>query len=422
LFSFSFIFSLPNMRGFTLLLLLAFVCAVAAEIHYKETFSPDWKERWVVSDWKKSDGTAGTWVRTSGDWYGDKEAAEGIQTSQDARFYAISSKMAKPFSNVGKDLVVQFAVKHPQGIDCGGGYIKLLPADVEQKHFNGEAPYDIMFGPDVCGTSTKRVHVIFNYKGKNHLIKKDIKCETDKLTHVYTLIVRPDQTYEVQIDGDKKESGSLLEDWDFLPAKTIKDPSVSKPADWVDDAQMDDPADTKPADWDNTPKQIPDPEAEKPEDWDDEADGEWEAPQIDNPEYKGEWKPKKIANPSYKGKWVHPEIPNPEYTEDKTIAAYTNIGAVGFELWQVKAGSIFDDILVTDSAAEAKAYLDATWGKNHAAEKQMFDDAEKAKQAKDEADRKKAEDDKKSADAAKKADEDDDDDDDEEKKKSHDEL
>lgn len=56
----------------------------------------------------------------------------GIQTTQDARFYGITSKLETPFSNVGKDLVLQFAVRHPQKIDCGGGYIKLLPADVDQ--------------------------------------------------------------------------------------------------------------------------------------------------------------------------------------------------------------------------------------------------------------------------------------------------
>lgn len=32
-------------------------------------------------------------------------------------------------------------------------------------------------GPDICGYSTKKVHVIFNYKGTNHLIKKEIKCK-----------------------------------------------------------------------------------------------------------------------------------------------------------------------------------------------------------------------------------------------------
>ncbi len=29
-------------------------------------------------------------------------------------------------------------------------------------------------GPDICGPGTKKVHVIFNYKGKNHLINKDL--------------------------------------------------------------------------------------------------------------------------------------------------------------------------------------------------------------------------------------------------------
>jgi len=406
-----------------LLMLLGTLALVSATVHFKEQFTDDgWQSRWVVSDWKKSEGTAGEWKRVTGDWYGNKEDAWGLQTSQDARFYAISSKFDKPFSNEGKDLVVQFAVRHPQKIDCGGGYIKLLPSTVDQKNFNGDSPYHIMFGPDVCGTSTKRVHVIFNYKGKNHLIKKDIKCETDQLTHVYTLIVRPDQTYEVRIDGERKDGGSLLEDWDFLPAKTIKDPNVSKPKDWVDEAQIADPNDVKPADWDNTPKQIPDPEAEKPEDWDDEADGEWEAPMIDNPEYKGEWTPKKIANPAYKGKWVHPEIANPEYKEDNTLGVYDDIGAVGFELWQVKAGSIFDDIFVGDSVTESEQFLKDTWAKNKAGEKAMFDDAEKARTAKEEADRKAAEDARKKAESDAKKDEDEDEDDEKEDKPKHDEL
>ena len=45
----------------------------------------------------------------------------GIQTSQDARFYAASASFDK-FSNADKTLVVQFTVKHEQKIDCGGGY------------------------------------------------------------------------------------------------------------------------------------------------------------------------------------------------------------------------------------------------------------------------------------------------------------
>ncbi len=114
---------------------------------------------------------------------------------------------------------------------------------------HGESPYLIMFGPDICGPGTKKVHVIFSYKGKNHLIKKEIRCKDDVFTHFYTLIVQPDNTYEVLIDNEKVESGSLEEDWDFLPPKTIKDPEAKKPEDWDERATIADPDDTKPEDW-----------------------------------------------------------------------------------------------------------------------------------------------------------------------------
>lgn len=80
----------------------------------------------------------------SGDWYGDKEQSKGLQTSQDARFYAITSKFDKTFDVTGKDLVFQFSIKMPQKMDCGGGYAKLLPAGADQKNFNGETPYYVM--------------------------------------------------------------------------------------------------------------------------------------------------------------------------------------------------------------------------------------------------------------------------------------
>ena len=62
---------------------------------------------------------------------------------------------------------------------------------------HGDSEYNIMFGPDICGYSTKKVHVIFRYNGENHLIKKDIKCKDDELTHIYTLVVTPDNKYKV---------------------------------------------------------------------------------------------------------------------------------------------------------------------------------------------------------------------------------
>lgn len=84
-------------------------------------------------------------------------------------------------------------------------------------------------------------------------------------------------------------------------------------------------------------------------------DGEWEAPSIENPAYKGEWKPKQIDNPAYKGEWVHPKIANPEYILDEAVYDYDSFGAIGIDIWQVKSGSIFDDILITDDLSEAVA-------------------------------------------------------------------
>jgi len=53
----------------------------------------------------------------------------------------------------------------------------LFGSDLNQKDMHGDSPYLIMFGPDICGPGTKKVHVIFNYKGKNLLTTKDIRCK-----------------------------------------------------------------------------------------------------------------------------------------------------------------------------------------------------------------------------------------------------
>merc|ERR1712173_132848 len=321
------------------------------------------------------------------------EKDKGIKTSQDAKFYGLSAKFDK-FSNEGKNLVVQFTVKHEQNIDCGGGYAKIFPCDFDGKDTHGETPYNIMFGPDICGPGTKKVHVIFNYKEKNHLVKEEIRCKDDVYTHLYTLIVKPDNTYEVLIDNEKAESGSLEEDWDMLPAKKIKAPEAKKPEDWVDNAKMDDPEDSKPEDWDK-PEHIADPHATKPDDWDDEMDGEWEPPQIDNPEYE----------------------------EDNTLYSFDSFCGIGFDLWQVKSGTIFDNVLITDDVEAAKKQGEDLWKATSEAEKKMkeIQDEEEKKKADEEAKNSEPEDDE-DADDEEFDDEDEDADDKEDADEAHDEL
>jgi calreticulin len=265
----------------------------------------------------------------------------------------------------------------------------------------------------ILSLSVHQVHVIFNYKGKNVLINKDIRCKDDEFTHVYRLVVKSDNTYKVLIDGEVVEKGELEKDWDFLAPKTIKDPEAKKPEDWDDRAKIDDPEDKKPDDWEQ-PEYIADPDATKPEDWDDEMDGEWEPPQINNPAFKGEWKPKQIDNPAYKGQWVHPEIANPEYSPDDKLYLQPQVCGVGFDLWQVKSGTIFDNILISDNEKEADEVQDVILNSTVKGEKKMKEEQD-AESKKGE-----AKEDEKEADAEEKEDEDAGKD--EEDKEDHDEL
>merc|ERR1711896_89442 len=210
------------------------------------------------------------------------------------------------------------------------------------------------------------------------------KQEGEGTSHLYRMAVKPDNTVRVEIDEEKIYEGSLKEDWEMLKPKTIEDPDDKKPDDWVDDSMMDDPESKKPDDWVEE-KRVVDKEATKPEDWDDEEDGEWEAPMKDNPEFKGEWHVKRISNPAYKGFWEAKKIANPEYVDDDKVCVYKDFSFIGFDLWQVKGGSIFDNIIITDDIAEADKFAEK-WRTLNSKEKELKDAADKEEQdkAKDE--------------------------------------
>lgn len=363
----------------------------AAEIFFKEQFNDEaWNERWTVPTSWKSASELGKWETTAGLWHGPDESDLGLKTTEDAKFYGISAKLDSPIVNTGKTLVIQYSVKHEQKKDCGGSYIKLLPGGdkFDTAGFGGDTPYAIMFGPDMCG-STKRTHVILrsDKKDDNVMVKKDVNCETDTLSHLYTLVLNPDNTYEVFVDNKSVRSGNLEDDFPFLPDKEIKDPNVSKPEDWADEREIEDPESVKPEGYDDIPEEIPDPDAVKPDDWDDDEDGEWEPPMIDNPEYEGPWSPKMIPNPDWKGPWKHPKIPNPDYAPDDTLYEVCSSGCthVGFELWQVTSATIFDDIIITDSLEEAQKFAEETFFAKKDNEKEMWDEAEKKRKEEEEA-------------------------------------
>ena len=275
-----------------------------------------------------------------------------------------------------------------------------------------------------------QVHFIFQHKNpktgeyeEKHL-KSPPSARITKTTTLYTLIVKPDQTFEIKIDGASLKNGTLLEDFtpSVNPEKEIDDAKDSKPDDWVDEARISDPEATKPEEWDedapyeivdeeatkpddwleDEPSMVPDPEAEKPEDWDDEEDGDWippsvpnpkceeasgcgkwEKPTINNPEYKGKWSAPFIDNPAYKGVWSPRKIPNPDFFEDKAPANFEPMGAVsfdishcrdvadtyihkiGFEIWTMQSDILFDNIYIGHSIEDAEKLKTETFDVKH---------------------------------------------------------
>merc|ERR1711885_76999 len=108
----------------------------------------------------------------------------------------------------------------------------------------------------------------------------------------------------------------------------------------------------------------------------------------------GEWKARQIDNPDYKGPWVHPEIENPEYDaeEAKTIGKFDEVCKLGFDLWQVKSGTIFDNLMITDDPLAAKKAGEELWAVTKDAEKKMKDEQDEDERKKAEAEAKTDED------------------------------
>jgi calreticulin len=209
---------------------------------------------------------------------------------------------------------------------------------------------------------------------------------------LYTLILSSDNTFKVLIDNSEVTSGKIEEYFDILPPKEIDDPSAKKPEDWVDNPTVPDVNDVKPDGWDDVPEFVTDDSATKPEDWNDETDGEWKAPRRRNPEFKGEWRQKTIPNPDYKGPWVAPKIANPDYKENNDLYKIGSAGGVGIEIWQVTAGSIFDNIWIGDSAEEAKEFAKKTFAERKEKEAEVKSKLDAEEAAKREAEREPEED------------------------------
>ncbi|XP_054634250.1 calmegin isoform X2 [Dunckerocampus dactyliophorus] len=389
------------------------------DVHFVETFDDGSLDRWLLSKTVKGDADDDI-AKYDGRWTVEQlkenkvPGDQGLVLKSRARHHAIAAMLDKPFIFEDEPLVVQYEVNFQDGIDCGGAYIKLLSdtGDVNLEQFNDRTPYTIMFGPDKCGEAYK-LHFIFHHRNplnkdteEKHAKRADVdlkKFYTDKKTHLYTLVLKPDNSYEMFIDQSSVNRGTLLHDVvpPVNPPKEIDDPNDSKPEDWDERAKIPDPEAVKPDDWDEDapakiedpdaakpegwldeePEFISDPDSEIPEDWDVEMDGEWEAaqipnpacesapgcgpwkrPMINNPQYKGKWKAPLVDNPNYQGVWKPRKIDNPEYFEDLQPFRMTPFKAVGLELWSMTSDIYFDNFIITSHKEVADRWASDSWG------------------------------------------------------------
>ena len=197
----------------------------------------------------------------------------GLSLSQENRHYGASAKFSTPLDVTGKDLVVQYDLKLEDGLQCGGASIKLLRAtpDLDLSKLNGDTPYTIMFGPDKCATNNK-VHFIVQYqspvtqKWEEKHYNTTLNIKTDKgSTHLYTLVMKQNNDFEIYIDKRLGKKGNLLTHMvpPINPPPTVDDPTDSKPEEWVDDEMIDDPDAKKPVEWDeDAPKMVENPRAQ----------------------------------------------------------------------------------------------------------------------------------------------------------------
>nr|BAE00416.1 unnamed protein product [Macaca fascicularis] len=317
------------------------------EVYFAETFDSGRLAGWVLSKAKKDDMDEEISIY-DGRWEIEElkenqvPGDRGLVLKSRAKHHAISAVLAKPFIFADKPLIVQYEVNFQDGIDCGGAYIKLL-ADTDDlilENFYDRTSYIIMFGPDKCGEDYK-LHFIFRHKHpktgvfeEKHAKPPDVdlkKFFTDRKTHLYTLVMNPDDTFEVLVDQTVVNKGSLLEDVvpPINPPKEIEDPSDKKPEEWDERAKIPDPSAVKPEDWDESePAQIEDSSAVKPAGWLD-----------DEPKF----------------------IPNPDYFEDDHPFLLTSFSALGLELWSMTSDIYFDNFIICSEKEVADHWAADGW-------------------------------------------------------------
>ncbi|GFX54010.1 hypothetical protein TNCV_1155411 [Trichonephila clavipes] len=191
----------------------------------------DFEKKWIPSEAKK-EGTDENIAKYDGKWAVEEAEKNGLKgdlglvLKSKAHHHAIAARLDKPFLFDNKPFVLQYEVRFQNGQECGGAYLKLLSQvpDMDLHTFHDKTPYTLMFGPDKCGNDHK-LHFIFRHRNPKNgsfeekhwrrttAVPKFDDVFKDKKPHLFTLIINPDNKFEVLMDKHSVHKGSLLEDF-----------------------------------------------------------------------------------------------------------------------------------------------------------------------------------------------------------------
>jgi calnexin len=364
-----------------------------------ENFSdPGVRERWISS---KDPRYQGKWKSEPLIQLQGRRGERGLVLKSGNFAAAIGHQFRHPLQVTNETLVIQYEFRAQFLFMCGSGYMRLYTTPTfDPKSLSNDTLPFIEFGPERCRRFNQSRFVIYRSdEGPPvpHELKRPHYIPPDEIVHLFTLILRPDGTFETLIDNRGTRNGTFAADFTppLFETATIDDPTDQQPSDWDDRVLIPDLAEPRPKDWDdNAPAQIPDPRrrtpppnwlpnepatipepnARKPADWDDDKMGEWhprqvanpkcvkvpgcgeyKVPHIRNPKARGIWRPHLIPNPAYKGEWRPRQIPNPNFHGRPFTFEIPPIVGIGFDVWTSDSDFAFTNIAIgTDEEAIRK--------------------------------------------------------------------
>ncbi|KAK8882132.1 hypothetical protein M9Y10_044772 [Tritrichomonas musculus] len=377
------------------------------KILYYENFSdPNVLDYWVPTSHFRY---TGKWKAEQSFPLQTRKGERAIVMKDKEKSHAISHKFRHPISAPNKTLVIQFEARAQFLFTCTSAFMSIFTdTNFDPSELCNSTAHIIEFGPERCGTFNQTRFNIFttekNSKGETiqvlHKLKHPHWIPIDEISHLYTLIIKPNNTFEYLIDNRSLRNGTFADDFDppLFESPFIDDPKDEKPSDWDDRPLIQDPFEKKPDDWDdNAPTKIPDPKrmkpppgwlfdepeyvdesnARKPRQWNDNLMGEWKPqkvpnpkcirapgcgpykpPMIRNPKARGKWRPKFISNPYYKGEWKPKKIKNPNYHETQNQPSFIMppMSGIGFNVWADQREFAFTNILIATNETEVKKW------------------------------------------------------------------